>query len=217
MVRFDLSYMNMQIQINQNNTNRSFGYKVDQDGFFDSNFNKATNIPDNIKIDANHINEFYQISANSNIRDYGHIDIVATLSNIYNDFSKIPSEQRAILAKEELEYREDVYGDFFSFRDEFLDENGNINESGEFFLLFNRIASLNENIIGTHSIRKQVEYDSELRNFIRKNSVYMIEGDNVLSGIMSHDINTSLELLSLTDKEKFKEKWLDALKEYKKS
>ena len=76
-----------------NNTNEVLGYKVDKEGYFTSEFNKAANIPDDIKIHSSTMQSLTDFWANENtssmIKTFENIDIAKTVGNAYKILSQL--------------------------------------------------------------------------------------------------------------------------------
>ncbi|WP_281527136.1 Cj0814 family flagellar-dependent secreted protein, partial [Campylobacter avium] len=76
-----------------NNTNEVLGYKVDKDGYFTAEFNKAANIPEDIKIHSSTMQSLVDFWANKNtssmIKTFENIDIAKTIGNAYKILSQL--------------------------------------------------------------------------------------------------------------------------------
>lgn len=76
-----------------NNTNEVLGYKVDKEGYFTSEFNKAANIPADIKIHSSTMQSLVDFWANENtssmIKTFESIDIAKTVGNAYKILSQL--------------------------------------------------------------------------------------------------------------------------------
>lgn len=79
-----------------NNTNEVLGYKIDKDGYFTSEFNKAANIPEDIKIHSSTMQSLVDFWANENtssmIKTFESIDIAKTVGNAYKILSQLVDE-----------------------------------------------------------------------------------------------------------------------------
>ncbi|WP_297194074.1 Cj0814 family flagellar-dependent secreted protein [uncultured Campylobacter sp.] len=76
-----------------NNTNEVLGYKVDKEGYFTSEFNKAANIPTDIKIHSSTMQSLVDFWANENtssmVKAFENIDIAKTIGNAYKIVSSL--------------------------------------------------------------------------------------------------------------------------------
>ena len=76
-----------------NNTNEVLGYKVDKEGYFTAEFNKAANIPADIKIHSSTMQSLVDFWANENtssmIKTFESIDIAKTIGNAYKILSQL--------------------------------------------------------------------------------------------------------------------------------
>ena len=76
-----------------NNTNEVLGYKVDKDGYFTAEFNKAANIPEDIKIHSSTMQSLTDFWANENtssmVKAFESIDIAKTVGNAYKILSQL--------------------------------------------------------------------------------------------------------------------------------
>ena len=76
-----------------NNTNEVLGYKVDKEGYFTAEFNKAANIPTDIKIHSSTMQSLVDFWANKNtssmIKTFESIDIAKTVGNAYKILSQL--------------------------------------------------------------------------------------------------------------------------------
>lgn len=76
-----------------NNTNEVLGYKVDKEGYFTAEFNKAANIPEDIKIHSSTMQSLVDFWANKNtssmIKVFENIDIAKTVGNAYKILSQL--------------------------------------------------------------------------------------------------------------------------------
>lgn len=76
-----------------NNTNEVLGYKVDKEGYFTAEFNKAANIPEDIKIHSSTMQSLVDFWANENtssmIKTFESIDIAKTVGNAYKILSQL--------------------------------------------------------------------------------------------------------------------------------
>ncbi|WP_300702854.1 Cj0814 family flagellar-dependent secreted protein [uncultured Campylobacter sp.] len=76
-----------------NNTNEVLGYKVDKEGYFTAEFNKAANIPEDIKIHSSTMQSLVDFWANKNtssmIKTFENIDIAKTIGNAYKILSQL--------------------------------------------------------------------------------------------------------------------------------
>lgn len=75
------------------NQNEVLGYKVDKEGYFTSEFNKAANIPADIKIHSSTMQSLVDFWANENtssmIKTFESIDIAKTVGNAYKILSQL--------------------------------------------------------------------------------------------------------------------------------
>lgn len=76
-----------------NNTNEVLGYKIDKEGYFTAEFNKAANIPADIKIHSSTMQSLVDFWANENtssmIKTFESIDIAKTVGNAYKILSQL--------------------------------------------------------------------------------------------------------------------------------
>ena len=76
-----------------NNTNEVLGYKVDKEGYFTAEFNKAANIPTDIKIHSSTMQSLVDFWANENtssmVKAFESIDIAKTVGNAYKILSQL--------------------------------------------------------------------------------------------------------------------------------
>lgn len=76
-----------------NNTNEVLGYKLDKEGYFTSDFNKAANIPEDIKIHSSTMQSLVDFWANENtssmVKAFESIDIAKTIGNAYKILSQL--------------------------------------------------------------------------------------------------------------------------------
>ena len=70
-------------------TNEVLGYKIDKDGYFTSEFNKAANIPEDIKIHSSTMQSLYRAESSKGIRVFESIDIAKTVGNAYKILSQV--------------------------------------------------------------------------------------------------------------------------------
>ena len=75
------------------NQNEVLGYKVDSEGFFTADFNKAANIPADIKIHSSTMQSLYRAESSTiGIRVFESIDIAKTVGNAYKILSQLIDE-----------------------------------------------------------------------------------------------------------------------------
>ncbi|EAH5200863.1 hypothetical protein D8J80_09910, partial [Campylobacter upsaliensis] len=79
--------------------NEFLGYKIDQEGFFTSDFNKAMNLPSSYKIHSKSIENFltYQNSTN-----FSKLDLKQTIQNTYKLFSQLIDDSKKNFSPLEL-------------------------------------------------------------------------------------------------------------------
>lgn len=71
------------------NQNEVLGYKVDKEGYFTAEFNKAANIPEDIKIHSSTMQNFISSFENSALKSFSNIDIAKTVGNAYQIVSSL--------------------------------------------------------------------------------------------------------------------------------
>lgn len=73
---------------NSKTSNKVLGYEVDNEGYFTSDFNKATGIPEDIKIHSSTMESLVKVSTNEKdpFRAFESIDIAKTVGNAYKIF-----------------------------------------------------------------------------------------------------------------------------------
>ena len=69
--------------------NEILGYKLDKEGYFTSDFNKAANIPEDIKIHSSTMQNFISSFENSALKSFSNIDIAKTIGNAYKIVSSL--------------------------------------------------------------------------------------------------------------------------------
>lgn len=76
-----------------NNTNEVLGYKIDKEGYFTAEFNKAANIPEDITIHSSTMQSLTDFWANENtssmVKAFESIDIAKTVGNAYKILSQL--------------------------------------------------------------------------------------------------------------------------------
>lgn len=85
-------------EINSTNTtndnNTVFGYKIDKDGYFTEELNKAAGIPADFKIHSDTIKSLVNVKTNKDnpMRSFKSIDIAKTIGNAYKILSQVVGE-----------------------------------------------------------------------------------------------------------------------------
>ena len=88
--------------------NEVLGYKVDEDGYFTSEFNEAAGIPKDYKIHSDTLKSLVNVNTNSGIlkADFKNIDIAKTVGNAYKILSQVVGED--VLNSKESFNKEDL-------------------------------------------------------------------------------------------------------------
>lgn len=88
--------------------NEVLGYKVDEDGYFTSEFNEAAGIPKDYKIHSDTLKSLVNVNTNSGIlkADFKNIDIAKTVGNAYKILSQVVGED--VLNSKESFSKEDL-------------------------------------------------------------------------------------------------------------
>ncbi len=69
------------------------GFGIDSEGFFTSDLNEAAGIPKDIKIDAG-LGVKYYLSSLPILGYYNNIDLVGSVKNFYQEFSKLSEQEK---------------------------------------------------------------------------------------------------------------------------
>lgn len=81
-------------------TNEVLGYKVDKDGYFTEEFNKATGIPQDYKIHSSTMQNLVKSNTNGTFQSYKNIDIAKTIGNAYKIVSQLLEKSPELAFKE---------------------------------------------------------------------------------------------------------------------
>ena len=74
---------------NSANSNEVLGYKVDKDGYFTSEFNKAAGIPSDYKIHSNTMQSLVNANTSGFTRAFNSVDIAKSVGNAYKILSQV--------------------------------------------------------------------------------------------------------------------------------
>lgn len=82
-------------------TSQVLGYRIDKEGYFTRDFNKAANIPEDIKIHSNSLKNFVaELTHPFPFKSYESIDIAKTIGNAYKIFSQILNSNEFLSGKD---------------------------------------------------------------------------------------------------------------------
>lgn len=87
-------------EIETSKQNQFMGYKLDKDGYFTSEFNKAAGIPENIKIHSSTMENFIKAQTNGSMQSYTNIDIAKTIGNVYKIVSQLIEKSPELKGKD---------------------------------------------------------------------------------------------------------------------
>ena len=188
---------------------QAFGFGADSEGFFTSDLNEAAGIPEGIKIHVALGVEYYLSSV---IWSYNNIDLVGSVKNFYQEFSKLSEYEKDNIVNKTKEIKyflEDgtQYSLYDALLKRFANGEGGLNESGK----LEAFIELNPDLmVGEKTINLMIYSDSAYANFIDENDNWL--GMNVFDrGKAGQLLRTSAKDMS---PEEFGKQWAELRKEY---
>lgn len=190
---------------------QAFGFGIDSEGFFTSDLNEAAGIPKDIKIDAG-LGVKYYLSSLPILGYYNNIDLVGSVKNFYQEFSKLSEQEKDNIANKtkEIKYFLDngtQYSLYDTFLERFADSKGELNLSGKLEAFIRMNPDL---MVAEKTINLAIQGNGAYASFIDKNDNLL--GMNILDkGKAGQLLRTSINEMSA---EEFGKQWGELREEY---
>ncbi|MDE7174495.1 MAG: hypothetical protein K2N75_00355 [Helicobacter sp.] len=189
---------------------KAFGFGADSEGFFTSDLNEAAGIPEGIKIHAILGVEYYLSSV---IWSYNNIDLVGSVKNFYQEFSKLSEQEKDNIVNKTKEIKYFLengtqYSLYDTLLKRFTNVEGGLNESGKLEAFIRMNPDL---MVAEKTINLAIQGNGAYASFIDKNDNLL--GMNILDkGKAGQLLRTSINEMSA---EEFGKQWGELREEYR--